>query len=240
MSTKKALMVSVLFLMVSGAVHASITLFRSGSAVFKNPTSKRIMSRLLGVSAAELSAMGAKQRGELLAKELDSLNDKKLATDIKSVFRGIYEKRPGVNVKAQLLLARIPNKKVSVRDFMDGGALKALRARAQKGELASGKVEDFASIVRSADKALGFKLLGTGAATCLKTFPVAQVETFMVLVSSLRNPGALADADSAFNAMVSKSQKFFGDNLPKAQKRVCGLAGRGYKCQALASQVCVL
>ena len=232
----------VLFLVV-GAGRANVAFARGTNAVLKNPMVEGVLFRFLEVSPARLSAMGVDGRRELLERKLNSLEDKGLATDIERVFRGVSEGRPGIEGEIESLLARMPSKKVSVQDFLGNkktSALEVLRARAQKGEFASRIISDFSETLRNARRALGFDILGSDAGTCLGTFPAAEVKNFMTLVSSLRNPGALSDVNSAFRAMVSESGNLFGEGPLKAQKRICGLAGRGYKCNALAPQMCVL
>ena len=242
-SWSKILLVGALFLTAAGS-SASITLLRGGSGILKNPAAERVLSRLLGVSPARLAGMGADRRRELLDRELEQVVDKKLATDIEGVFRGISEGRPGMEERVEELLSRLPQKKISVRDFLNksggnsGDALELLRTRVQKGEFPSAAVEEFSATVGSAGRALGFNILGSGAANCLRTFSPPTVGRFMSLISSLRTPGALGSVGSAYKSLVAGSERVFGDTLAKARDRVCALAGRSGECHLLAPPMC--
>ena len=236
------------FMVLAGSTGANSMLLRGAGEVLKTPAATQAFSRIFGVSQTRLSTMSPEERGRLLEKKINALKQEGkqgLAVDINNFFYQSSQKGLGMESEVGGLIARMPQKKVSVRSLLNASpsskrmdALGVLRARVNKGEFAPSDVKKFSAIVQSANKALGFDILGESAGNCLQNFSPALVGNFMILVSSLKNPGALTSVQSAFNAMVSKSEKLFGENAIDAERRICGLAGRGYQCNALASQMC--
>ena len=236
------------FIALWGNAGANPILLRGVGEVLKNPMGTQALSRIFGVSQTRLSNMSAEQRGQFLEKKLNGLREQGregLATDINALFSKMsHQPLKRMQGEIERLATRMPGKKISVRKLLgpskQGDALNILRARVNKGELASSAVEEFSATVRAANKALGLDILGKSAGNCLKNFSPGLVGNFMTLVSSLKSPAALTSVESAFRAMVSKAEKLYGESLTDAQKRVCGLAGQGFKCHALAPRMCAL
>ena len=241
----------MLLMVLVGNTGANPGLLRGAGEILKTPSATQALSRLFGVSQTRLATMSPEARGRLLESRLNTLKEQGeqgLVTDINRFFSNISQDGLGMERAVEGLIARMPREKVSVRKFLNtpskrANVLDILRSRVQKGELASIAVDEFSATVQSANKALGFDILGKSAGNCLKKFSPTLVGNFMTLVSSLQNPGALTSVESAFNAMVSNVLKNFLERMSSMQRsRICGLAGQSsrYRCRALAPQMCAL
>ena len=240
---KLLLVLTLILVTAGGGKIAANPVSLRGAGNILGPQTNRALSRLLGVSPTRISTMNAEQRAQLLEERMAILRQQgreELATNVSELFFKITqgERQEVGALKSHLFTGKKPSLQGMLKKSND--ILEILRMRVQKGDLSSSAVEKFSTTVQSANKALGFDILGESASSCLKKFSPALVGNFMNLVAALKKTRALKSTQSAFNAMVAQSEKMFGESMVSAQKRICGLAGRGHSCRALAPQMCAL
>ncbi len=223
---------------------------------------QRLLSTLTGRSQSEIVAMSVEARQTALTDYMSGLPEGAELSN--QVTRSLTALADGDAQASTLVAAIIENpanaqyfRQVSARSILrptaestptvttnefahTDEALALLRNRVQQGEIPSAEVTQFAQTVGTANRALGIDVFAEGVTSCMRTYPSRLVGNLMKVISGLKQPKALANTRSAFAALTSRSREVFKDTAAKAEERVCGLAGVGYRCRILNPSLCAL
>ena len=211
---------------------------------------QRLLSVLTGKSQAEVVAMSLQAQESLLAAKMAASESGELSESVNQAITALANGEKNSETLVSAIINNPANKaylsNVSAGSFLiaknpqTSAATKMLRERAASGDLEAAAVSEFTTTVAGANKALGIDILGTGAEACMKLYPSRMVGNLMALTSALKNSAAVVNTKTAFQALTKKSQALFKDTAAKAQERVCGLAGQGYKCRIFNPAMCAL
>lgn len=223
---------------------------------------QKLLSTLTGRSSSEILALSAEARSTVLAEYISGLPEEgasltdKVAQSLTALASGESSGASLVNAIAKDPANAQYFQKVSARSLLSGkkgndvidgeihphskDAIDLLNVRAQEGEVLASEVASFTAIVSNANASLGMDIFASGVKSCMKLYPSRLVSNLMRVVSGLKETSALVDTQSAFLALTTKSREVFKDTKAKAEERVCGLAGVGYKCQILNPSLCAL
>lgn len=208
------------------------------SKIFQNEVATSYLSKSLGLTRAEVMALGREQLTQKLESTLSAQEQNKLIEQLKgmeqtqfssqAITKG-FKSLEGNDLKSFLSTSKYRPSEIA------SDVLRALAPRVQNGELEPGLIKKAIGLMDRVGQRLGTSVLGAGAANCVKNYSATAVKNFAELGMAFEN--TMPKLNQVTDVLTAKAKSVFGVTEANANKRVCALSGIGAKCQVFGPAV---